>query len=273
MKVAIIGCGYVGTELAQKLCEKKHIVTATTLHPKDLSKIEKVSQKSFILEGSDENAIYEILKDNDVLILSLAANSSKDYESTYLKTVETLKTCANKLQTEKTIIYISRTKVYGDCNGQWVDESSSLKAKDEESQVLIKTENILLSLKDFGYKVLIFRSSNIYGPERDIPALFKSIYKQIIPGHGDYYTNMIHRDDVVNVILYSLENNLEGIFNLADDEHPTRKEFMDKIAQKLNVAKPEYDPKLADFEDYNKRVANYRIKEKGYNLIHPTRTI
>nr|NGX29624.1 hypothetical protein [Candidatus Anoxychlamydiales bacterium] len=50
-------------------------------------------------------------------------------------------------------------------------------------------------------------------------------------------------------------------------------EFAKKICAKLNLDIPKYDPTLADFPDNNKRVANYRIKEKGYIFKHPNRVI
>ncbi|MBN2480088.1 MAG: NAD-dependent epimerase/dehydratase family protein [Parachlamydiales bacterium] len=272
MNIANIGCGYVGLELAKQLIQKKHFVTATTKSVKSLKNISSIVQKSYILEGTDFDAIFQILNENDTIILTLSTNNAKDSEKTFLQTAQTIKSAALKLDKPKTLIFTSKSSIYGDHAGRWVDESADLSSKDEESKVLIDTENTLLSLKDLNWKVCILRLPHVYGPGRTIIDIFKSYYKNVIPGHGEYYTNMVHQIDVVNAIIYVLEHEIVGIFNVADDDHPTRKEFADLICQKLNLMKPTFDPTLADFADNNKRISNYRIKEKGFILTYPHRT-
>jgi len=180
---------------------------------------------------------------------------------------------STRLNKPKTIIYTSKSSVYGDQQGKWVDESAALNAKDGESKILIDTENTIFSLNELDWQVCILRLAQIYGHGRTIYELFKNIYKEVIPGHGDYYTNMVHQLDVVGAISYVLDHSLEGIFNVVDDDHPTREEFAKMFCTKLNLKEPKFDPKLADFPDNNKRVSNYRIKEIGYNFKYPKREI
>jgi nucleoside-diphosphate-sugar epimerase len=271
MKIAIIGCGYLGLSLAKELYKKGHFVTCTTTNPDTIKKLSQTTQKSLILNGNDEKTISLILNDNDIIILTVGTHNNNDYENTFINTAKTLKNCAINLNSPKKIIYTSKSSIYGDHHGMWVDESASLNAKDEESKILIDTENILLSLKDIGWKVCLLRVAQIYGPQRSIFDLFKSTYKNIMPGDGKYYTNMVHLLDVIGIITYVIEKELIGIFNVADDGHPTRQEFADMVCTKLNLSKPKYDPRLADFPDNNKRISNYRIKEKGYIFKYPNR--
>ncbi len=274
MKITIIGCGYIGLALAQELVKKNHFLTCTTINPKSIDKLKKTTQKSIIMRGTDKNEMLLILQENDAIIITVEAKNSDEFENTYLQTAQTIKECAAMIETPKKIIFTSKTSVYGDHEGMWVDESAPLKAKDDFAKILIDTENTIFSLKDLGWKVTILRLTQVYGGENyEITDLFKKSYKNVIPGHGEYYTNMIHKDDVVGIISYLIEHDIQGIYNLADDEHPTREEFAKKICAKLALDIPIYDPTLADFVDNNKRVANYRIKEKGYIFKYPNRII
>ena len=272
-KIAIIGCGYIGYELAKDLYEKGYIITCTTKNPKSIEKLKNTTQKSLIMYGSDKKEMEIILKENDIIIITIAANTSDEFENTYLETAKTLKACALEINSPKTIIYTSKTSIYGNHNGMWVDEASSLNAIDDESKILIDTENILFSLNEMGYNICILRLAQIYGPKREIQDLFQAIYKNVIPGHGDYYTNMVHQKDVARAISYVIEHNIIGIYNIADDDHPTRQEFANLICSKLKLDPPKYDPHIADFPDRNKRVSNYRIKEKGFQFLYYNRTI
>ncbi len=273
MKIANIGCGYIGKELSKELYKRNHFITATTKNPNSLEAISKISNKSMLLDGSDEAAIFSLMEENDTLIITLISNSFKDFENIFLNTARAIKSCALKQDKPLKIIFISKTRIYGNHNGAWVDEAAPLYANDEDSKVLIETEKVLLSLQDQNFSICILRSPNFYGPTKEIVDLFKPTYKNVFPGHGDYFTNMVHQKDIVGASIYALDHNLEGVFNISDDDHHTRQDIADLICDKLNLPKVKYDPTLANFPDCNKRVSNYRIKEQGYVLKYPHRKI
>ena len=214
-----------------------------------------------------------IIDENDVIIITVDAKNRDEFANTFLETARTIKECAVEMANPKRIIYTSKSYIYGNHDGMWVDESTPLRAKDDESKILIDAEKTLFSLIDLGWSITILRLSQIYGSNREIIDRFKANYKDVIAGHSDYYTNMVHRDDVVGIIDYVIEHDIKGIYNAADDDHMTRLELAKKICSKLNLAVPKYDPNIADFPDNNKRVSNYRIKEKGYQFKYPNRII
>ncbi|PIS01674.1 MAG: NAD(P)-dependent oxidoreductase [Chlamydiae bacterium CG10_big_fil_rev_8_21_14_0_10_35_9] len=272
LKVAILGCGYLGSFVAENFKQQGYYVTGTTRSPDKAKKLKKQFQNIQLLHSNDEKAICDLINNNDIIIVTIAADNPSDYENAYLKTSRTIKKCA-KNTTPKTLIYTSSTFVYGEHNGHWVDEISPLNNDTDQGKILIETESVFRSLKDYGWKVLIFRLSEIYGPDRELSARIKKYQEGVLPGNGKNYTNMIHKDDIVKAMDYAIRHNLEGTFNLADDDHPTRKELYDEISHQHNLKKVSWDPKLKAYRSGNKRVSNHKIKAAGFEPLHPNRDL
>ena len=273
MKIVIIGCGYIGSEVAQIWKKKGHYVTATTRNPERLDALSKVSQKSIILKGNDEDELVPLIADNDAIIITIAADSPEHYESAYLNNAQILRHLALEMDLPRHLIYTSSTSVYGDHHGQWVDETTELLAKSEQGKILIEAEKHYLSLQEIGWRVTILRLAEIYGPSRELSRRVKQFEGHVLPGSGDHYTNMIHKVDCAHAIDYSLRHHLDGIYNLSDDEHPTRKELYDSVSNKFKIPKVKWDPEHTSLHTGNKRVSNHKIKAEEFAFQHPHRLL
>lgn len=273
MNIAIIGCGYIGSALAALWTKKGHHITATTRSVSNLEKLSKIAQKSQILKSTDEEELTALILNNQILLVTIAADGPNDYESAYLETARMFYRIASSIDQPRHLIYTSSTSVYGNHNGLWVDEESPLLGSDDSSKILIQAEKAYLSLTELGWPVSIFRLAQIYGPSRELSKKVKQLEGHVLPGLGEHYTNMIHRTDCAAAIDYGLRHNLKGIFNLADDEHPSRKELYDTICHKFNLPKVKWDPSHTGFPSANKRVSNHKIKAEGFVFHHPHRVL
>jgi nucleoside-diphosphate-sugar epimerase len=273
MNIVIIGCGYIGSETALIWKKKGHIVTSTTRNPDRLQQLSKVSQKSIILKGNDEDELIPLITDNEVILVAIAADSPEHYESAYLNTAQIFRHLALEMDLPRHLIYTSSTSVYGDHHGQWVDETSELLAKSDQAKILIEAEKTYLSLAEIGWRVSILRLAEIYGPGRELSFRVKQLEGHTLPGSGGHYTNMVHKSDCAAAIDYALRHHLEGTYNLADDEHPTRKELYDAISQKFKIPKVKWDPEHTSLHTGNKRVSNHKIKAEGFAFLHPHRVL
>ena len=271
--IGIIGCGYLGMKIASLWSKRGFHITATTRTPERLKELAKVAQKGMILKGNNEEEFVPLFSANDTLLVTISADSREQYESAYLHTAQVFRKLSAEMKTPKHLIYTSSTSVYGDHHGLWVDEASPLLAKQQPSKILIETENTYLSLKEFGWHVCILRLAEIYGPGRELSKRVRGLEGHPLPGAGDHYTNMVHAEDCVAAIDYALNHRLEGIFNLADDDHPLRQELYDEVAQKYHLPKISWDPSCASFHTGNKRVSNHKIKAAGFTLPHPHRLL
>lgn len=273
MNIAIIGCGYIGLEVASMWTRKGFHVTATTRSPERLHELSKVAQKSVILKGNDEDEFVPLIANNETILVTIAADSPEHYESAYLHTARIFRHLALEMDIPRDLIYISSTSVYGDHHGLWVDETSELLGKGDQARILIEAEKTYESLEELGWNVCVLRLAEIYGPDREISKRVRNLEGHPLPGTGEQYTNMVHNDDCAHAINYVLRHHLTGVYNLADDDHPTRKELYDQVAQKFKLSKVRWDPSLTSLHGGNKRVSNHKIKSAGYGFLHPHRII
>jgi len=271
--IVIVGCGYIGSETASIWNKKGHHVTATTRSPERLDELSKVAQKSLILKGSDEDELIPLIANNELILVTIAADSLDHYESAYLQTAQLFRHLALEMDIPRHLIYTSSTSVYGDHNGLWVDEESDLLAKGEQGKILIESEKAYLSLQELGWHVCILRLSEIYGPGRELSKRVKQLENHTLPGTGNAFTNMIHKTDCSAAIDYAMRHNLEGIFNLSDDDHPTRQELYHQISEKFRLPKVKWDPTHKPLHNGNKRVSNHKIKAEGFIFRHPHRIL
>ncbi|MEH1914684.1 SDR family oxidoreductase [Nostoc sp.] len=270
MNVAIIGCGYVGYKVAQYWQQDKNfVVSVTTTSPERVPALQSVSQRVVVTCGNDIDSLKSVLHNQDVVLLSVGAKSREVYEETYLQTAQTLVSCLQQIKSVKQLIYTGSYAVYGDRNGVWVDEETPLAPPNLNAQILRKTEDVLLSASSENLRICIFRLGGIYGTGRELLKIFGRYSGTTRPGNGEDITNWVHLDDIVGAIEFARHRRLQGIYNLVDDAHLTSRNLLDNLFEKHNLPKVEWDTSIKSTRPYNAWVSNEKLKEAGYELIHP----
>lgn len=271
VKVAIVGCGYVGQAIARHWQQDgKYQITATTTTQARMSELEPLAQQVVIAKGDDVATLLSAIQDRDLVILSIAPKSfaADSYESTYLQTAKNLVQVLPPT-TVKQIIYTGSYSVYGDKNGAWVDEESPLTPANQNGQVLAQTEKVLLSAVSEKLKVCILRLGGIYGEGRELTKIFSRAFGTTRSGNGETYTNWIHLDDIVGTIAFAAEQQLDGIYNLVGDAPPLSRDLLQNLSDRYNLPQVSWNPTLPETRPYNARVSNRKIKTTGYKLIYP----
>ncbi|KAB8314597.1 SDR family oxidoreductase [Tolypothrix campylonemoides VB511288] len=270
MNVAIIGCGYVGCAVAQYWQQKmSFVVTATTTTPERVPELQTVAQQVVVVQGNDSDLLKSVLRNQDVVLLSVGAKSADVYEETYLHTAQTLVSVLKQIPSVGQLIYTGSYAVYGDRNGEWVDEESLIAPAHQNGQILSDTEQVLLSGSSENLRVCILRLGGIYGPGRELVKIFGRYAGTTRPGNGKDTTNWIHLDDIIGGIRFARRNRLQGIYNLVDDAHLTTGELLERVCERHNLPKVIWDSSQESKRPYNAKVSNKKIKDAGYKLIHP----
>ena len=275
MKVTIIGCGYVGTSLAKYWNPKPgHVVTVTTTTKERVVELEEVAARVVVMKGNDAAAVQSLVHNQDTILVSVAPISDRQvtgeiYAETYLPTARNLMASLADTPTMKLVIYLSSCSVYGNKNGDWVDEESPVAPISLHGNILSETEQILLQATCENVRVCILRLGGIYGPGRDMEKRFRSVAGTTLSGTGENFTNWVHLDDIVAAVELIRENRFQGIYNLVDDDKITIRELSNQVCDRYNLPKVLWDPSKASIRANNVRIRNQKIKAAGYQLIHP----
>ncbi len=267
-KVLIIGCGYVGTALAERLVTAGSACVGTTTTPARLNEIKSTGARAEILDIGDRSALRAILSDCETVVLSIAPKSrDADYRDVYLAAANHLMAAVADSPVRH-VVYTSSTRVYAQDDGQWVDEDSSTEPTSEAGRVLLDTERCLLDAGSSSeINVSVVRLGGIYGPGRDPSARILRLAGSSCSG-GSAYVNLIHRDDIVEALHRLIQSEHHGPLNLCDDTPTTRRDYYDRVIAAASVAPIEWEAEESD--ERGKRVSNARIKELlDLTLRHP----
>ena len=176
--------------------------------------------------------------------------------------------------------YLSTVGVYGDWQGQWVDETSPTRPISERSLRRVQAERAWLDFaRETGKRVEVFRLAGIYGPGRSVIDTLRAGTAKRIVKPGQVF-NRIHVDDVARVLAAAIDKATgHGIYNVSDDEPAPPQDVVAYAAELMRLPVP---PEVAfeaaglggmaaSFWAESKRVRNARIKgDLGVELIYPT---
>ena len=180
---------------------------------------------------------------------------------------------------DKWLAYLSSTGVYGDTQGEWVDESSPLQPATELNVRRVESESAWLKMaRQNGCPVMVFRCVGIYGPGRNLLISVKQGRARRIEKPGLVFSR-IHVEDLVQTLEASIQKPKPGeIYNVCDDEPAPPSEAAEYAFKLLNISPPPLIPlesaELSEiargFYKHCKRISNKKIKEElGVKLKYP----
>ncbi|NVO55839.1 SDR family oxidoreductase [Rhodobacteraceae bacterium B1Z28] len=172
--------------------------------------------------------------------------------------------------------YLSTTAVYGDHQGDWVDETTPPAPTAERGRWRMRAEEQWLDVPDL--PVHVFRLAGIYGPGRGPFSKLKRGGLRRIIKPGQVFSR-IHVDDIAQVLAASMATPNPGtVYNVCDDEPVPPQDVIGYAAELQGLPLPpavSYDeadltPMARSFYNENKRVRNNRIKDElGVRLLYP----
>jgi nucleoside-diphosphate-sugar epimerase len=277
MRVLIVGCGYVGLPLGTELARLGHDVFGLRRSASAESALKEAGVKPLLADITKPEHLAALPTGFDWVINCVASGGggAEEYRRVYLQGTRNLLEWLASVP-PKRFVYTSSTSVYGQNDGSLVDETSPTEPLANAARVLLETERLLLeAARDHSFPAIILRLAGIYGPGRG--HWFKEFLngKARLEGKGERFLNMIHRVDVVGCILAALDRARPGeIYNAADDEPVSQRNFFEWLAARLGKPLPPTGPEPADARKRgvaNKRVSNRKLKkELGYPFMYPT---
>lgn len=205
--IVVAGCGYTGLKLVQALNGKaKRLIAISRTTLIDIPDVESVN----IDLDSPLSTRIDNSKDSCVCYLIPPA-SDDEPESRFRVFVEQV-----LIETPRRLLLISTTGVYGDCQGEWVDEKSPVNPQTDRAKRRVQVEQYCNRWAEKnGVSLAVFRVAGIYGPGRvPVERLRQGI---VLPTNRPIgFSNRIHVDDLVSVCVAGLNGNETGVFNVSD---------------------------------------------------------
>ena len=276
IKVFCFGFGQVAECFVNKLIKEEKDLDLAVTSRDETHQIEYNNLKItsfFFKDDNFDSSLKPKLEDANYILVSIPPIDGKDIVANYLDSnFKNLKNC-------KWITYLSATSVYGDHNGNWVNEESVTKPTSQSGINRLKAENTWINLSNkINFPVQIFRLAGIYSNEFNILKRLKIGKVQIVDKKNHYFSR-IHVEDIANILFKSLNNFKNNeIYNISDDQPASQSEVASFGAKLLNLQQPNQvkleeveSEMLQNFYKDSKKVDNKKMKNFfNYNLKYPT---
>jgi nucleoside-diphosphate-sugar epimerase len=270
VRVLIAGCGYVGSALGRRLCDAECEVFGlrrTTVGLAD-------GILPVAADLSESATLRAIPSRLDAVVYTAAADgfSEAAYNAAYVQGLRNLlHALAEQEQSPRRILFTSSTAVYGQNEGEWVDEMSPTEPQGFAGRCLLEGERLLLTCR---YPSLVVRLGGVYGPGRT--RLIESVRSGTarLREGPPRYTNRIHRDDCAGVLAHLLGLAAPKPMYLGVDCEPADEAVvLGWLAERLGVSPPQSGTGRGTPNGRsrgNKRATNDRLLASGYRFLFPT---
>jgi len=268
----IFGFGYTAKALAPKLVAAGFKVIATSRSPEDHQ--HDNSDIQVIDFNSSKVEHYLSLATHLLFCIPPTSGLGDIVLNNY---AEAIKKQAPHL---KWLGYLSSTGVYGDHEGNWVNEDSVCIPHTATGMARLQAEQAWTAFAEKHQLPLhIFRLSGIYGPERNALERLLQGKKQSVFKENQVFCR-IHVEDIVSTLLASIQSPKPlSIYNVADDE-PAAAHVVDQFAATLLHRDPlplipfteaHLSAMEQEFYANNRRVSNAKMKQELHvALQYPT---
>lgn len=277
MRIAILGCGYVGTELGQQLSAAGHDVVGVVRSAESVERVESAGFDVVQADLTDSGSLSSI-PDADALVFAASAGRApvETARELYLDGLgDVIREFSDRSNTPERLLFTSTTGVYGDHGGDWVDESTPVSPASPKAEVIAEAEELVRS-SPFDWTVTRF--AGLYGPGRY--RLERYLTGPVTSG----FRNSTHRDDAAGALAYVLTEDVarDETVLVVDDEPIEKWAFADWLAEECDEGVPEkhtVEERLSESDlsadaarrlRSQKRCTNDRLHELGYDLRYPT---
>lgn len=262
MRVLIAGCGDVGTALGLELVADGHEVVALRRQTAGLP-------ASFVHVAADLTAPATLtaLPDGIECVVYAAAadeRSEPAYRAAYVDGLRNVLAAVG--DSLRRVIYVSSTAVYGQHDGEEVDEASPTEPAGFSGRVLLDGERLALAAPS----AVVVRLGGIYGPGRTRLLDEVRAGRAVCPEGPPQFTNRIHRDDCAGVLRHLLMRpDAAGVWVGVDRDPVDRCTLLAWLAERLGAPRPPRGDVVAE-RGGSKRCRSDKLVASGYVHRYPT---
>ena len=183
------------------------------------------------------------------------------------------------------VVYGSTTGVYGDCSGEWIDETRRLQPQTARAQRRVNAQDWVNHLGKSGFpRTQVLRIPGIYALDREGGTPRERLLRgtPVLQANEDVYTNHIHADDLARATVLAMWRGKPlRPMNICDQANMKMGDYMDSVAAMWGLAKPprisreqanlQLSPMVMSFLNESRRIrADRMTQELRLRLHYPT---
>lgn len=261
--VSIVGCGWYGWPLAERLQSSGWVVKGSKSTTAGVEALRADGIDGYLLRLDPDAGphVDGSLFDADVLVVNIPPRRRPDIESYHVAQMQALGKLILGSQVSK-VLFISSTSVYPNVN-ETVTEQDDLIPDRPAGRALKHAEEYWRG--DPQLRTTVIRFAGLVGGDRD-PGRFLAGKRNV--ENGDAPVNLIHLDDCIAITLEILKQEAWGeTFNACCPAHPKRRVFYPEAARKSGLVEPTFS---TESTTAFKRVdPSLLINRLGYQFHHP----
>lgn len=269
-RVLIAGCGYAGAALGALLDRDSHAVFGLRRRSGVLPWGVRPIEADLVIPST----LRELPPQLD-FVFFMAAPAGRDdalYRALYVEGLRNLQgALAEQGQQPKRIFFTSSTSVYGQKDGEWVDETSPTEPASFAGRRLLEAEALL---RGGAVPATVVRFGGIYGPRRTSLVERVRTGRVVVQAQPPRYTNRIHRDDCAGALRHLMQLAEPLDLYLGVDSEPASEEAVTRwLAGALGAPTPRQGSADATADPErggSKRCRNARLLASGYEFRYPT---
>ena len=275
INIFCFGFGQVAKNFITKINSENLTINLTTTSRESYKQnnFNNINYESFqFSENSFDQKLIKNLKFSDHILVSIAPVNGEDIVIKNFKNIFD----NSKIQW---ITYLSATSVYGNHNGDWVNENSKTIPTSTNGIDRLNAEKLWLNLANKkNLPVQIFRLSGIYSNQNNVLIRLKSGSAKLIEKKKQFFSR-IHVEDIANILFKSMQTfKSKEIYNVSDDKPTSSEELISYGSKLLNIEKPKVvnlstieSEMVKNFYKDSKKVDNKKMKNFfNYKLKYST---
>jgi nucleoside-diphosphate-sugar epimerase len=261
----IVGCGYVGRRLAQRL-GTTHAVTAIVASERSARELVRAGINAAAVDVDCIPRTHPLLQhDTQTTLFYLAPPPTSGESDTRINRF--LEYSSGR---PAALIYMSTTGVYGNTDGAIVDESTPVNPLTARAHRRVSAEEITrVWCAERQVRRVVLRVPGIYGPGR-LPVERLRLGEPVLRDEEACYSNHIHVDDLVEICVCAATNpEARGVYNATDGNNLTSTQFTRLVAEAAGLPMPRqvsmdeaqltFSPIRLSFLSESRRVSNQRV--------------
>ncbi len=232
--IIIAGCGYVGRRLALRLQSEGRAVGALVRTQQSIEDLTAAGIRAVSIDLDDPRGLkgWNASVADSIIVYLIPPPREGESDTRVQRFLHSIKGIP------RAVIYFSTTGVYGDTEGEEVDEASPVNPMTDRAHRRVSAENIVrVWCTERGVRRVVLRVPGIYGPHR-LPLQRLQRSEPAVREAEAGISNRIHLDDLVQATVLSITRDVRGIYNVTDGNGCSGTQYLKIVAELAGLAPP-----------------------------------